>query len=90
MPKYERITVYLYDPNIDEFKPPPFTFLPSLHCLLEQGPEALVQGMVKSFWSHLLRQGYFATPAICSEFTPDLEKYFLSGIAQNPNIPLLL
>lgn len=90
MPKYERITVYLYDPNIDEFKPPPFTFLPSLHCLLEQGPEALVQGMVKSFWSHLLRHGYFATPAICSEFTPDLEKYFLSGIAQNPNIPLLL
>ena len=90
LPKYERITVYLYDPDIDEFKPPPFTFLPSLHLLLEQGPEALVQDMIQSFWSHLLRHGYFATPAIRNEFTPDLEKYFLSGIAQNPNIPLLL
>jgi hypothetical protein len=90
LPKYERITVYLYDPDIDEFKPPPFTFLPSLHRALEDGPEALVQDMIQSFWGHLLRHGYFATPKIRQEFTPELEKYFLSGIAQNPNIPLLL
>lgn len=90
LPKYERITVYLYDPDLDEFKPPPFTFLPSLHQILENGPEALVQDMIQSFWGHLLRHGYFATPSIRNEFTPDLEKYFLSGIAQNPNLPLLL
>lgn len=88
--KYERITVYLYDPDIDEFKPPPFTFLPSLHRILESGPEALVQDMVTSFWAHLLRHGYFATPSIRQALTPNLEKYFLSGIAQIPNIPLLL
>ena len=90
LPKYERITVYLYDPDVDEFKAPPFTFLPSLHRALEDGPEALVQDMIESFWSHSLRHGYFAMPKIREEFTPDLKKYFLSGIAQNPNIPLLL
>lgn len=89
LPKYERITVYLYDPDIDD-KPPPFTFLPSLHQILEHGAEALVQDMITSFWGHLLRHGYFATPSIRKEFTPDLEKYFLSGIAHNPNIPLKL
>ena len=88
--KYERITVYLYDPQLDEVKPPPFTFLPSLHLALVNGPEALVQDMIRSFWGHLLRHGYFATPTIKSEFTPDLEKYFLSGITQNPNTPILL
>ena len=88
--KYERITVYLYDPQIDEIKPPRFTFLPSLHRALEDGPAALVQDMIQSFWGHLLRHGYFATSATKSEFTPDLEKYFLSGIAQDPTIPLLL
>jgi hypothetical protein len=88
LPKYERITVYLYDPDIDEFKPLPFTCMPSLHQILEHGPEALVQDMITSFWGHLLRHGYFATPSIRKEFTPDLEKFFLSGIAQNPNIPL--
>jgi Pyruvate/2-oxoacid:ferredoxin oxidoreductase delta subunit len=88
--KYQRITLYLYDPEVDELKPPAFTFLPSLHRALESGPEVLVQDMIRSFWGHLLRHGYFATPAIKSEFTPDLEKYFLSGITQSLNIPLLL
>jgi hypothetical protein len=88
--KYERLTVYLYDPEVDKVKPPPFTFLPSLHRALENGLEARVQDMIRSFWGHLLRHGYFATPTIKSEFTPDLEKYFLSSITQSPSIPLLL
>lgn len=88
--KYERFTVYLYDPDIDELKPPPFTFLPSLHCIIDNGLEALVEDMIESFWDHLLRHGYFATPSIRMELTPQLERYFCSGIAQTPNIPLLL
>jgi hypothetical protein len=87
---YQRIALYFYSPEVDELKPPPFTFLPSLHRALESGPEGLVQDMIRSFWGHLLRHGYFSTPAMKSEFTPDLEKYFLSGITQNVNIPLLL
>lgn len=90
LPKYERITIYLYDPDIDELKPPRFTFMPSLKLALEGGPEKLVEDMMGSFWESLLRHGYFCTSKIKSELSPDIRKYFLSGIAHDLTIPLKL
>jgi hypothetical protein len=88
--KYERITIYVYDSEIDMLKPPQFLFIPSLKTALEEGPESIVKEMMESFWSHLLRHGYFATPFIKTALDPDLEKFFLSGITSDLNIPLQL
>lgn len=88
--KYERITVYVYNPDIDLLKPPPYTFLPALRKMLDEGPEAVAKDMVQSFWEHLLRLGYFATKAIKADFTPNLTKYFLSGLSRDPTIPIHL
>ena len=88
--QYERITVYLYDPDVDLLKPSPFTFLPSVRATLDDGPEAVANTMLESFWEHLLRHGYFATQAIRDELSPDLHKYFLTGLAHDLSIPILL
>jgi hypothetical protein len=88
--KFERFSISLYDPELDLLKPPRFTFLPCLEIALTEGPEPIAAAMVNSFWSHLLRWGYFATKAIKSELTPDLEKYFLSGVSQDLTTPLQL
>jgi hypothetical protein len=88
--KYERITIYLYDPDVDLIKPPQFIFLPSLKVALEEGPIAIVRKMIESFWHHLLRRGYFATFTMKEALTPGLEKFFLSGITNDETIPLQL
>jgi hypothetical protein len=88
--QYERITIYLYDPEIDHCKPPHFLFMPSVKTAMEKGPEAIVQEMVQSFWSHLLRHGYFATNAMKEKLNADLKQFFLSGIAHDLKIPLQL
>jgi hypothetical protein len=88
--KYERITIYTYDPELDFSKPPSFLFLPSLQTAMDQGPHAIVQEMIHSFWSHLLRNGYFCTSAIKATLEQDLERFFLSGITKDVNIPLQL
>lgn len=88
--KYERITIFLYDPEFDLVKPPPFTFLPCLRTALDDGPHVVVEDMLQSFWSHLLRHGYFATESMQEEMTPHLIEYFLSGLSSDPSIPLNL
>eukprot|EP00978_Attheya_sp_CCMP212_P010188 scaffold24468_cov47-Attheya_sp.AAC.4 len=88
--KYERITVYFYDPDIDLTRPPRFTFLPALRRGIDDGPEAIAEAMIESFWSNVLRHGYFATTEIRNEFTDDLRKFFLSGIAHDLTTPLKL
>jgi hypothetical protein len=88
--KYERFSISLYDPELDLLKPPRFIFLPCLEMALTEGPEAIALAMVDSFWSHLLRRGYFATKAIKTELAPDLEKYFLSGVSRDLTTPLQL
>mmetsp|Transcript_7644 Transcript_7644/g.11115 ORF Transcript_7644/g.11115 Transcript_7644/m.11115 type:complete len:851 (-) Transcript_7644:515-3067(-) len=88
--KFERISIYLYDPDMDMMKPPSFTFLPCLRRVLDCGPEAVALDMIKTFWSNLLRLGYFATESIQADFTPQVRSFFLSGIADNVNIPILL
>ena len=90
LPKYERMTIYLYDSEIDHYKPPHFLFLPSIQTALEHGPEAIVQEMISSFWSHLLRHGYFATKAMKEVLNPNLQHFFLSGITHDVKIPLQL
>lgn len=89
-PQFERITVFLYDPQVDYNKPPHFLFSPSIRTILRQGPEEVVQSMVQSFWSHLLRHGYFATQAMKDRLSEDLKEFFLSGISNGPNLPIYL
>ena len=110
--KYERITFYLYDPEIDLVKPTSnFILLPDLARALQQtqhsnannalsksissseqqGTRAIVQDMTTTFWSHLLRHGgYYASATMKEQLSPALERYFLSGLRQDPNIPLKL
>ncbi|CAB9525061.1 expressed unknown protein [Seminavis robusta] len=111
VPKYERITFYLYDPQIDLVKPSNFMFLPDLSRALQQqqqpngknnnsasttttkepGTQAIVQDMMATFWSHLLRHGgYYASATMKKQLSPALHRYFLSGLRQDPNIPLKL
>eukprot|EP00980_Cylindrotheca_fusiformis_P015074 scaffold4157_cov136-Cylindrotheca_fusiformis.AAC.24 len=89
-PKYERITIYLYDPACDHYKPPHFLFLPSLHQALKEGPEDVAKEMIASFWSHMLRNGYFATHSLKMLLECDLQRFFLSGITSDVRIPLQL
>lgn len=111
--KYERLTFYLYDPDVDEIKPTSnFVLLPDLSRALQQTQEqkssssskvssstsseqkgvmAIVQDMMTTFWSHLLRHGgYYASTTMKEQLSPALERYFLSGLRQDPNIPLKL
>jgi hypothetical protein len=88
--KHDRITICLYKPEDDEVEPPRFTFLPSLHKALTEGPESIATAMVDSFWSHLLHRGYFATDATKNELAADLHMFFLSGIASDLSVPLEL
>jgi len=96
--KYERITIYLYDPQIDHYKPIPFTFLPSLPIVLQSqndgtgcgGVHLLVNSMIESFWKHLLRQGYFATKTLQEQISPELKSFFRSGISREGLVPFQL
>ena len=91
-PKFERITIYLYDKDIDYNKPDAFTFLPSLCTALhgDGGPEAVANSMVKSFWSNILKEGYFASDYIKDNVTSCLYNFFLSGLVQDIHIPFKL
>lgn len=86
--QYERITIFLHDPDL--LRPPRFTFLPALHKILTNGPEQVVEDMLQSFWSHLLRLGYFCTERIQKELSCNLKTYFMSGLSPDPNMPLKL
>ena len=103
--KYERITIHLS--NDDENnegrcrQSDLFLFLPSLHTVVTKGPLHLVSNMIESFWSHVLRNGYFPTTRIKKALDSQLRQFFLSGIvtttitANNPirnatNLPLPL
>ena len=88
--QYERITIYLYDSEMDEFLPPRFSFMPALHQLLTAGPEALVNDMMDSFWKHLLRHAYFATSQLKANPGSHLHRYFLSDLSHDLTIPSLL
>ena len=87
---YERFTIYLYDSEIDHFKPSSFTFLPCLTKAILEGPDALCQQMESTYWKGLLEFGYYASPKIKGEMAPFLRQYFMSGITKNQNLPLLL
>ena len=88
--KYERITIYLYDPEIDHYKPGHFLFMPSVNTAMEKGPEAIVEAMILSFWSHLLRHGYYATRDMQEKLKKELKVFFLSGLTHDVRIPLQL
>jgi hypothetical protein len=89
-PKFERITVYTHDPELDLRKPPHFLFMPSLQTAMEEGPQAIVKKMIASCWSHLLRHGYFTTPAMKGLLEKELDTFFLSGITHDLKIPIQL
>lgn len=80
-PKYERITIYLYDPAIDEGRRPDFfLFLPGLHTILTKGPHVLVSEIIDSFWTCVIRNGYFPTTKLQGVLESKLRCFFLSGI----------
>ena len=91
-PQYERITITLYDSELDTLKPDPFTFLPSLSLALSSSSslQNLLDALLETFWSSLLSHSYFATPALIHQLTPELTKFLQSGLTQNPLLPLLL
>ena len=88
--KYERITIYVYDTDLDVVKPPHFMFLPALTTAVQFGLQAVVKKMTQSFWSHLLRFGYFATTTMKTHFNPELERFLFSGLTSDANLPLKL
>ena len=104
--KYERLTFYLYDPNIDIVQPANFVFLPDLTRALQtqqetsqqstqsikkDGTHVIVQDMLNTFWLHMLcHGGYHASSAMKRQISPALERFFLSGLQQDFNIPLKL
>ena len=90
LPKYERLKIFLYDPNIDEMKPPKFTFLPSLRRIIQEGVETVVDQMVESFWNRLVLLGYFATSDLKHGVSSELRQYLLLGLAKDSSFPFLL
>jgi hypothetical protein len=80
-PKYERITIYLYDPAIDEGRRPDFfVFLPGLDTVLTKGPHELVSEIIDSFWTCVIRNGYFPSTRLQGVLESKLRGFFLSGI----------
>ena len=89
--KYERISIYFFDPDVDYYKPTSFSFLPSLNIALGiDGVDRLLSSTIKTFWNNLLRNGYFATDNVRTQITPELKKFILSGIHNQANTPLQL
>lgn len=97
-PKYERITMYLYDPAIDYGRRPNyFSFLPGLSTIVTKGPEALVSEMIDAFWIFVIRKGYFPPSKLRNVLDSKLYSFFLAGITpsspatgSSKNLPLLL
>jgi hypothetical protein len=89
--KFERITVYTFDTDVDKLKPPRFLFMPSLSlALTNNGGTVIADQMVASFWSALLRRGYFVTEQMKRDLEPGLKNYFLSGLTKDRSLPLQL
>ncbi|MGK3734640.1 MAG: hypothetical protein ACI8RD_003907 [Bacillariaceae sp.] len=83
--KYERITIYLSNDHANNEgrchrSSDLFLFLPCLHTVVTKGPLQLVSDMIESFWSHVLRDGYFPTTRIKESLDSQLRQFFLSGI----------
>jgi hypothetical protein len=84
--KFERITVFLCDPNNDACRPPTFLLVPSLHTILNSGIQSMVSAMVEFVWSHLVQLGYFASPSITMRLMNQLIRFFLSGFLPHRQI----
>lgn len=90
MPQYQRLSFYLYDPDIDEVKPSQFLFLPCLHKLLMKGYKEIVNLMADTFWKEMLQRGYFASASARAAIEPSLKRYIESGLTKNPSVPMLV
>ena len=97
-PKYERITIYLYDPAIDYGRRPNyFSFLPGLRTIVTKGPETLVSEMIEAFWIFVIRKGYFPPSKLRNVLDSKLYSFLLAGITpsspatgSSKNLPLPL
>lgn len=90
-PQFERITVYLDNPTLDDPTPPQpsslsppqstFVWMPRLSLML-QSPclERVAHVMVQQFWHELRRRGYRATVDLQAAMGPALQTYLQSGI----------
>jgi hypothetical protein len=90
LPQYQRLSFYLYDPDIDELKPSTLLFMPCFYIVLQKGYQEIVRLMVDTFWKEILKRGYFASASTRSAIEPNLKQYIESGLTTNPNVPLLV
>ena len=80
-PRYERITIYLYDPIIDSGRRPDFfLLLPGLHTIVTRGPRELVSDMIDFFWKNVIENGYYPTTKLQKALESELRCFLFSGI----------
>lgn len=96
LPKYERITIYMKDPDAVEPKNhQKFIFLPSLTQILTSRAknkdsnngsqvghvlDSVVNDMISTTWETLLRSGYYVDETRKGCLEPELKKFYLSGL----------
>ena len=88
--QYERITIYLYDPTIDQYSAKPtssvqFIFMPCIHKLMNYGIQYIVENYIlKTFYQQLLHiGGYYISKEMKVKLHQPLLQFFTSGIISN-------
>ena len=95
LPKYERITINMKDPDAVEPNNQKFIFLPSLTQILTSGAnnndgnkgsqvghvlDSVVNDMISTTWETLLRSGYYVDETRKGYLQPELKKFYMSGL----------
>ena len=86
-PRYERITVHFSNSNTsrDLSSSSFFTSIPSLSIVLNRGPDNLVEKMVRSLWTYMLRYGYVPSTHMKESLHCSLCSFFRSGLGIEKN-----
>ncbi|KAL9181934.1 hypothetical protein ACHAXT_012277 [Thalassiosira profunda] len=100
LPKYERITMHVKDPDAVEPSKGKLIFLPSLTKVLTSKStdaanhplDAVADDMIVSTWEELLRNGYYVDTIRKESLGPVLRDFYLSGLraGKDSNMPIPL
>ena len=104
LPKYERITMYMKDPDAVEPNNGKLIFLPSLTQILTRQSatgadgavshplDSVVEDMVAYTWQSLLRSGYYVDCLRKEQLGSVLRQFYMSGLlcGKDANMPILL
>ncbi|KAL7545415.1 hypothetical protein ACHAWF_008762 [Thalassiosira exigua] len=99
LPKYERVTLELRDPNSEEPRGGNLVLLPSLTRVLNRSVGAgvhpldpIVDDMIETTWESLFSNGYYVDPARKERLGPELRTFYRSGLlgGRDPSVPVLL